>query len=85
MTDLRNTYARIAGEDGPTEGELVEAIQTLGAALGKVARAVEVAGRDEDVRRHLLAAVGYVGEAANTFLSEMASQGESHASEEATG
>ncbi|MFP3914252.1 MAG: hypothetical protein ACLFWM_05210 [Actinomycetota bacterium] len=72
MDELRRAYASIVGEDGPTEQEVAEALRTLGAAGSTVARALGSAGRDEAVRRHLIRALGSLGEAASAFLEELA-------------
>lgn len=72
MDELRSGYREIAGDDGPSEEEIIRALQTLGTAWNQVASAVEAAGRDEEVRRHLENAVASLGDAASAFLSELA-------------
>lgn len=73
LDDLRSGYRRIAGEDGPSEQEVIEALRTLQKAATRVFDAVVESGKDQAVREHLVNAVGWLGSAATTFATELAS------------
>lgn len=73
LDELRSGYQHIAGEDGPSEEEVIEALRTLQKAAGRVFDAVVESGKDQAVREHLVSAVGWLGSAATTFASELAS------------
>lgn len=50
---LKDTYRRVANEDGPTEEEIKEALGTLAGAWNQVAGSVSAALDDPEVRQRI--------------------------------
>jgi hypothetical protein len=71
---LRDTYRQSAGSEGPSEEDIREALRTLGGAWDRLAEAIEVAVRDEQVRAGIKqAATGFV-EAVGSAFSELGAE-----------
>lgn len=68
---LRETYRRVAEEDGPSEDQIREALATLGAAWSQVSGSVGAALQNPEVRDHLKAAAGAFASAIGSTVSEL--------------
>jgi hypothetical protein len=65
---LKAQYRDMAGDEGPTEGEVRDAFRTLGSAFERVLDAVSAAFRDPDVREQTKqAAASFVSALGATF------------------
>ncbi|HUG33054.1 MAG TPA: hypothetical protein VMM14_09210 [Acidimicrobiia bacterium] len=71
---IKETYRRVASEDGPSEEEIKDAFGTLMGAWGQVAESVTTALRDPDVREHLKGAASSLASALGTTITELGSE-----------
>lgn len=68
---LKETYRKVASEDGPTEEEIKEAFDTLIGAWDQVAGSVSTALQDPEVRARLKSAATSFATAVGTTISEL--------------
>lgn len=68
---IRDTYRRVASEDGPTEDEIKQALATLAGAWGHVAGSVSAALEDEEVKYRLRQAAGSFASALGATITEL--------------
>ena len=68
---IKETYRKVASEDGPTEEEIKEAFGTLIGAWDQVAGSVSSALQDPEVRARLKAAASSFATAVGTTVSEL--------------
>lgn len=68
---IKETYRKVASEDGPTEEEIKEAFGTLIGAWDQVAGSVSTALQDPEVRARLKAAATSFATAVGTTISEL--------------
>jgi len=71
---LKDTYRRVASEDGPSEEEIKDALGTLLGAWDQVADSVSSALRDPQVREKLKAAAGSLAAAIGTTIAELGTE-----------
>jgi hypothetical protein len=69
---LRRRYRDMVGDDGPSEDDVREALQTLGNAARSLADSIGVAMRDPDVRRQVKDAAASLVAALGTTFDELA-------------
>jgi hypothetical protein len=69
------SYREVAGEAGPSEEEIREALRTLAGAWGQVSASVGRAWGDPAVRLHLGRAAGSLSRAVSATLSELGRNG----------
>jgi hypothetical protein len=68
---LRQTYRRVASEDGPTEDEIKSALATLAGAWDQVAASLSTALNDPETRTHLRKAAGVFAAALGATVSDL--------------
>jgi hypothetical protein len=71
---LKDTYRRVASEDGPTEEEIKDAFSTLSGAWSQVAGSVSSALQDPDVRARLKDAASAFATAIGRTISDLGSE-----------
>lgn len=68
---IKETYRKVASEDGPSEEEIKEAFGTLIGAWDQVAGSVSTALQDPEVRARLKTAASSFATAVGTTISEL--------------
>jgi hypothetical protein len=68
---LRQTYRRVASEDGPTEDEIKSALATLAGAWDQVAASLSTALNDPETRAHMKKAAGVFAAALGATVSDL--------------
>lgn len=68
---LRARYREFAGEDGPSEDDVREALETLGGAARTVAESFGAAMRDPDIREQVKSAAASFVSAMGETLSQL--------------
>lgn len=68
---LRDTYSRVASDDGPTEDEIKEAFATLAGAWDQVAASFTTALNDPATRAHLKQAASSFAAALGATISDL--------------
>jgi hypothetical protein len=71
---LKDTYRKVATDDGPTEEEIKEALGTLAGAWNQVADSVTTALQDPEVRARLKAAASSFASALGETISGLGSE-----------
>ncbi len=71
---LKDTYRKVATEEGPTEDEVRQAFATLAGAWGQVAESVSEALNDPDVRRRLKEAGSAFAMAIGRTISDLGTE-----------
>jgi hypothetical protein len=71
---LRDTYRRVANEEGPTEQEIKEAIGTLTGAWNQVAGSISEALHDPEVRQRLREAGSAFANAVGRTISDLGTE-----------
>ena len=71
---LRDTYRRVASEEGPSEDELKEAFATLFGAWEQLAASLSTALNDPDTRAHLKRAAGSFAAALGATITDLGSE-----------
>lgn len=71
---LKETYRKVASEDGPSEKEIKEAFGTLIGAWDQVAASVSTALKDPEVRERVKAAASSFASAIGNTISELGTE-----------
>lgn len=71
---LKDTYRKVAAEEGPTEDEIKDAFGTLLDAWGQVATSVSTALQDPDVRNKLKDTASSFASALGATISDLGSE-----------
>lgn len=71
---LKDTYRKVASDDGPSEEEIKEAFGTLMGAWDQVAESVSTALKDPEVRERLKAAASSFASAVGNTVSDLGSE-----------
>ena len=71
---LKDTYAKVASEGGPSEEEIKDAFGTLLGAWNQVAESVTTALENPEVRQHLKAAAGSLASALGNTINDLGAE-----------
>ena len=68
---LKDTYRRVADDDGPSDEELKDAFATLSSAWNRIARSFSAAMEDPETRQRIKDATGSLATALGATLSQL--------------
>jgi hypothetical protein len=71
---LKDTYRKVASEEGPTEDDIKDAFDTLAGAWGQMSGSVSSAFQDPEVRQRLKDAAGAFAAAVGRTISELGAE-----------